>query len=151
MSYASVQDAKDQYGEDYVLTSVSRDDTPDLNAFAKALDEATSEIDSYIGGRYTVPLTNVPSVVKRRCVDMAIYIASADAGTYTDEKRKRYDDAIDWLTMVANGKAVLVFPVVEDGDGAVIDPGGTDEGDTDLPIVLAEPRLFTRCKMRGLL
>lgn len=140
--YASIDEAIAQYGEDYILTSVTREAKPDKNAFTAALLRATSEIDSYIGPRYVVPLAIVPEIVKIRCIDMAVYHASADPGTATEEKRKRYDDCIDWLTKVAKG---LVAIMTLQGSGVE-----TDSGDTNLPIMRAQVRLFTRDTTRGM-
>lgn len=141
MAYATLDDAKTKYGENYVLTSVTRDDEPDLAAFDTALDTATSTIDSYVGSRYPIPLDPVPSIVAGYCIDIAIYLASSTAGTHTDEKRLRYEDAIDWLKAVAAGKAII--SVLND-DGVGIDK------DEVLPVMKASPRLFTRRTMRGL-
>lgn len=142
-AYATKDDAFDKYGEDYVLTSVTRDSKPDLKAFSRALTNATSEIDSYVGARYTVPLVApVPDIIVGYCVDIAIYKSSADPGTHTDEKRRRYDDAVEWLTKVAKG-TVSILTLNAAGEEV-------DEDDTDMPIMKASPRLFSRRTQRGL-
>jgi phage gp36-like protein len=139
VAYATIQQAKDLYGEDYVLTSVTRSDVADEDAFTRALAKASSEIDSYLGAQYTVPLESAPDIVVQYCVDIAIYKASADAGAATDEKRKRYDDALAWLKLAAKGTVVLDT----DGDGEV---------DTSVPLVETSTatRIFSRTKMDGL-
>lgn len=139
MSYAVFQDALDLYGRDYVLTSIDRDDdgTPDLTSLTAALDQAASEIDSYLRSRYPVPLSPVPSLVKRYAIDIALYLCSPDAASATDEKRRRYEDAIRWLEKVAEGKLSL----------------GAEEPtvDSSTPQLSYSPRLFSRSSMRGLL
>lgn len=138
--YATLTNATDLYGDAYVETSVSRDEgTSDLTtAFEKGIAAATSEMDSYLATRYTVPLEEpVPQIVNRFCVDIAIYICSADAGVLTDEKTKRYERAIAWLKDVA--KAVANLP---------IEPPSTDA--EHLPQFATQTRLFTRTKMAGL-
>lgn len=139
MAYAVFQDALDLYGRDYVLTSIDRDDdgTPDLTSLTAALDQASSEIDSYLRSRYPVPLDPVPSLVKRYAIDIALYLCSPDPAAATDEKRRRYEDAIRWLEKVAEGKLSL----------------GAEEPtvDSSTPQLSYCPRRFSRTSMRGLL
>ena len=93
MAYAVTQDAIDLYGEDYVLTSVDRDEDgdADVTAFTDALTQAQSELDSYIGIVFDLPLITVPSVLARFTIDVAIYISSANPAEMTDEKKDRYE------------------------------------------------------------
>lgn len=145
MAYATTEDATDLYGEDYILVSTDRDDDGDIDttAFSDALDQATSELDSYIGVRYDLPLAVVPAVLVRFCVDIAMYISSPDAAELTEEKKDRYNSAIKWARGVAKGEISL---------GVVDAPAGVDEEGGS---VQTEPsssnRLFSRSKMRGLL
>lgn len=139
MSYAGQTEAVAQYGADFALTSVTRDGDSDASALDRAGVAASSEMDSYLGVNYTVPLTTVPDIVVRFCVDMLIYLASMDAGTGTDEKRKRYEDAIAWCKRISSGDAVL--PVTDT----------TSQTESALPEVSGPDRLFSRSTMRGLL
>lgn len=110
MAYATYQDAIELYGADYVLTSVARSGVDDVAALTKALVNASSEIDSYIAQQQAVPLVEpYPQIVSQHCIDIAIYRAS-EAGSVTDEKRLRYEDAIRWLRDVAKGLISLTTP-----------------------------------------
>ena len=140
MAYATIEDAKTMYGEELILTSVTRADTPDEEAFTVALTKATSEIDSYARAQYTTPLSPVPDIVQRYCIDIAIYTASADAGTTTVEKRTRYEDALKWLKLLAAGTVTLDL----DDDGEADNVGG------GLPEISGPDRVFSRTSMRGL-
>lgn len=139
MPYAVTQDAIDLYGDTLVLTSVSREDSPDAAPLDNALAKASDEMDTYLGVQYDVPLATVPDVVERFCVDIGIYIASFDAGTLTEEKIERYKAAIAWCKEVARGSAVL--PSV-----------GAESSLTEhAPQVSSETRIFSRTKMGWLL
>lgn len=144
MAYATAQDAIDLYGEEYILTSVDRDDAGDYDttALTNALDQATSELDSYIGVKYDLPLSVVPDVLVRFCVDVAVYVSCPNPVELTEEKIERYDKAIKWAQRVADGKATL----------GTVEPPATAESQGG--VVLTEPsdsdRLFTRSKMGGL-
>ncbi len=49
---------------------------------------------------------NVPPVLKRLCVEMALYHMSMPPAV-TDEKRKRYEDAVKLLTKISKGEVTL--------------------------------------------
>lgn len=110
MAYATVTDATSRYGEDYITTSCDRDNDGDLDAaaFEQALEDATDFIDSYLIGRYTLPLDEVPNVFVKFCVDIAVFFVSETAGTMTNEKRDRMARATTWLEQVGEGKRRLV-------------------------------------------
>jgi phage gp36-like protein len=110
MAYATVQDALDRYGSDYVITSCDRDGDAslDTSALEQALDDATDFIDSFLIGRYTLPLLSTPAAFKKFCCDIAIFFVSENAGTMTNEKRDRYKRAEEWMCAVSEGKRRLV-------------------------------------------
>jgi len=105
MSYATRADAINLYGTEYVLSAVTREGSPSTRSLEQGLEEASSEIDSYAAVQYSTPmvLAAVPAILKRYCIDICIYVCSADAGSVTEEKRKRYEDAIDWCKLLAKG------------------------------------------------
>jgi phage gp36-like protein len=143
VAYATTAEAIDLYGDDYILASVDRDDdgVADATAFSDALDQATSELNSYIAVRYDLPLSTVPAVLTRFCIDIAVYIASSSAVELTDEKKERYKAAIAWAKGVAKGDISL---------GTDDIPTGTDEEGGSVQTSYSA-RAFTRTKMAGLL
>lgn len=74
-------------------------------AVQDAIQDATEEINGYIGGRYALPLPNVPSNLERMACDIARYRLYFQQPT--EEVRKRYEDAISFLKLVASNKAHL--------------------------------------------
>lgn len=142
--YATTQDAIDLYGQDYILVSVDRDDDGDADspAFSDALDQATSELNSYIGVKYDLPLLVVPAVLVRFTVDIAVYVSSSNPTELTDEKKDRYSAAIKWAQGVAKGVVSL---------GVVDPPAGVDEDGGSVNTEFPNDRIFTRTKMAGLL
>jgi phage gp36-like protein len=107
MTYASRADAELQYGVTAVALACSHEGTADYGSLAQHLQTATDEIDSYLLGRYSLPLATPPSIFKTLCVDIAIYRSSLRADVRTDESRKRYEDAIAYLRAVAENKIKL--------------------------------------------
>ena len=78
---------------------------PSVTAVEDAIQDATEEINGHIGGRYSLPLPNVPSNLKRMACDIARYRLYFQQPT--EEVRKRYEDAISFLRRVAENKAHL--------------------------------------------
>jgi phage gp36-like protein len=106
--YCTQQDIIDRYGESELIVAADNDGDgeADENIVAKALEDASEEIDTFLAIRYTLPLNPAPAILKRLCVDMALYHMSMPPAI-TEEKRKRYDDAIKLLTKISEGKVTL--------------------------------------------
>ncbi|MCG8637059.1 MAG: DUF1320 domain-containing protein, partial [Desulfobacterales bacterium] len=102
-----------------------------------ALDDAAGEIDPYLRGKHTLPLADPPELLTRLSVDIALYRMVDDALGNTDERRKRYEDALKTLGRISSGAMVLD---IEDTEPSA--SGG---------VVISGPgRRFTRDTMAGL-
>lgn len=78
-----------------------------MTAVENALSDASGLMDSYLSTRYPLPVIHFPDLLKRLCVDIAVYWLAQDGGGTTEEKRQRYEDAVAWLERLAQGKAEL--------------------------------------------
>lgn len=150
--YISKQVIIDRYGEDFLSRMADRNDDQDLDEdpVDRAIRDAESEADSYIGVVYTLPLpgvtdredpennSSVPYSLRRVCVDIAVYRLVAEHDELTKERRKRYDDAIVWLTKVSESKVSLGIPT----ESAENMPAGVKRYGPD--------RVFTRDDTDGL-
>jgi phage gp36-like protein len=107
MPYASQQALIDRFGESELIRLSDHDGTGAINASVVEgkLADADAEIDGYLSGRYTLPLTNVPEALRRIACDIARYHLYDDR--VTEAVQKRYDDAIRFLRMVAKGEVQL--------------------------------------------
>lgn len=111
MAYATVRDCIDRRGAEG-LRELADDPNAPAAEFAwtrleKALDDASDEIDSYIGARHALPLDPVPRLLTRLCVEIGIGIRAAEADRGTEMRRKRYEEAIRLLKDIEAGKASL--------------------------------------------
>lgn len=133
MAYATEQDIIDRYGEAALIVASDHDEdgAADPEVVAKGLQDASEEIDVYVGGRYTLPLSPVPPVLKRLCVDISLYRMSKPPAI-TDELRRRYEDAVRLLKMISEGKVTL-------GEST---PSGT--GNVSGSFFHSDPRRFKR-------
>lgn len=99
----------------------------------QALDDASAEIDGFIGRLLPLP-DPAPPVIKLRCVDIALYRLFGGDG----EREKIYDGAVAWLRDVAAGKI------------AFTDDDGGDQDGNDV-IVDAPERVFDQKKLNEFL
>lgn len=109
-----------------------------LTVISDALTAASKLIDSYLGDRYSLPLSQAQvdaSPLPRYCGDVARYQLSDDQEVETITKR--YDRALMWLRDLASGKAAL---------GAA-DPQAATSGTV---VVSGPTRIFGRERMKGL-
>lgn len=107
MGYATQQDLSDRFGASELaqLTDRTAGTTIDVTVVARALSDADAEIDAYLGARYALPLTTVPSVLARVAADIARYRLHEDRAT--ESVRTRYEDAVTFLKRVAAGDVQL--------------------------------------------
>jgi phage gp36-like protein len=145
MAYASETDIIDLHGADLLdlLADKTGDGVRDAAAIARALDDATSLIDGYLSQRYTLPLPQVPALLKTMCIDIALYRLASNPALLSEDARRRYDDALKFLRDIGAGKASLGLPV--DSDGA-----GSEASGAQIVLIESSPRLFSRDALRRL-
>ena len=110
----------------------------------EAIADADGEIDGYLAKRYAVPLAPVPKVINKFSKDIAVYNLFSrigiDEGTGEKTYLNRYNAAVKFLTLVAEGKVSIGADA--DGDPAAAAAIGFT--------VKSNPRLFSRGQMRGM-
>ncbi|NCJ06681.1 DUF1320 domain-containing protein [Synechococcales cyanobacterium C] len=136
MSYATPQEFIDQFGQEESLQLTNLDDPTaedvDEELLERTLADATDEINGYLEGRYPLPFTSVPRVLRRVALDIARY--RLDRYLARDDARQRYEDAIKFLESVAKGMIRLGL----NQEAALV------EAKIDSPQVAAPGRTFTR-------
>lgn len=85
MLYATPEGLVKRYGEQSIKTLATSADSPKV---AEALEDASQTIDSYLAGRYTLPLKNVPAVLERHCCYIARYFLEKNRAT--EQARRDY-------------------------------------------------------------
>ena len=110
----------------------------------EAIADADGEIDGYLAKRYAVPLAPVPQVINKFSKDIAFYNLFSrigiDEGTGEKTYLNRYNAAVKFLTLVAEGKVSIGADI--DGDPASAAAAGFS--------IRSSPRLFNRDQMRGM-
>lgn len=133
MLYATPEGLVKRYGEQSIKTLATSTDSPKV---AEALEDASQTIDSYLAGRYTLPLKSVPAVLERHCCYIARYFLEKNRAT--EQARRDYDDSIRYLEKVANGTISL----------GISENGETVEGD-NVTIIESQGSVWARDRAKG--
>jgi phage gp36-like protein len=128
MAYATRDDLAARFGEQEVA---DREAMLGAGAADRAIADAAAEMDVSLDNRYLTPITPVPLAVVLRCCDIARYRLLGDSAS--EDARKRYADARQWLNDVQTGAINL--------DGVPAKVGGTPEGRVEM---LPGRRIFSR-------
>jgi phage gp36-like protein len=132
-TYATITEARDLYGDDYVAVSGDRD--PIETSLDRASERIWGIAERYFPDGEPSP---APAWWTMCAIDIAIYFSSASAGPRTEEKRKRYEDAMEMLWDS--------YPAPEAAETAAPSSSVGARVSTE-----ADDRIFTREKMSGLL
>lgn len=95
----------------------------------RAMTTAESEVNSYLGAAYTLPLPTVPEVLKAMTGDIARFRLYDEHPT--EEVQKRYDRAISWLRDVSKG---VVSLGIQASDA---------QPESSIVVVSSRPQVFT--------
>lgn len=120
MAYCTLQNLKDRYGETELIqltdpANASEIDTAVLN---KAIADADAEINSYLTA-YSLPLAIIPANFERLACDITRYYLFGVS--VPDLVQKRYDNAVDYLKLVAKNTINLA----PDTSGTVVEETST--------------------------
>ncbi len=107
MTYATQAQMISRFGDKEIVELTDRAGVGILNVSVldDKLTDANAEVDGYLQGRYNLPFTSVPEVLRRIGCDIARYHLYDDRPT--EAVAQRYKDAIAFLKMVAKGEARL--------------------------------------------
>lgn len=121
MPYCTQTDILEQLSQDELigLTDDAGAGVVDASVVARAVADADAEIDSYAAGRYTVPFSPVPAMIRKTSVEIAIYNLFSRRRGAPDSRRQRYDASTRFLRSLANGEVTLG----SDSPGASTDDG----------------------------
>lgn len=146
MAYVTAADIIERYGQGFydALADPDMDGNPDVARTDRAIEDASSLIDGYLGTRYDLPLAIVPQVVKRICIDIAAYHLCPDASAMTEIIEKRYEAAIVVAKDISAGRASLG---ASEPKGGSLDPGTLGDGAV---LVSGPERVMTRERLRGM-
>lgn len=109
--YATVEQLKRKFGESELI-QLTDNEQPYTNAINynklnAAIEEANSEVDAYIGSRYTLPLHPIPPFLANIACNLVRYYAVTGDLSENDPIKTRFDSSIKTLTKIAKGEISL--------------------------------------------
>jgi phage gp36-like protein len=126
MSYATLQQLTDRFGERMLVALTDRAEVPtgaiDTAVVTRALTDTDALIDGYLMARYVLPLTETPPLV----ADLAQAIAIYKLHPYAPDPKIEadYKDALRMLQQIAAGTIRLsvagLEPADQGGSGAMM-------------------------------
>lgn len=140
--YSTLTDIKKLIPEDTVIQLTDDENTGAVveSRVTEAIAQADAEIDSYCGGKYSVPFTTVPDIVKKISVDIAIYnLYSRKVEEIPETRADRYKNAIRQLEGISKG----TISIGEATDPTPAAQGGPETNKTE------SDRIFTRDNLGG--
>lgn len=153
MSYSTQADVREMLKDDAlnaIIGDTFEEDPGEREAkigpiIEAAIGDADAEIDGYLAKRYNVPFDPVPRVLNKFSKDIAIYNLYSRIGIDegSDEKNylNRYNAAIKFLTLVAEGKVSIGTGTSADDPASAAATGFTTKSNA---------RLFSRATMKGM-
>ena len=108
MSYCTVADMTARFGEIELaqLTDLEDRETVVETTVQAAITDASGEIDSYLAGRYALPISDaMPDMLRAGCMDLARYRLYDDHPPEVVKDRRA--DFVTWLNRVAIGHVQL--------------------------------------------
>ncbi|HHE3594945.1 TPA: gp436 family protein [Pasteurella multocida] len=126
--YATQESLIKRYTADVLLAvAMTAQKTLDEVKIKEALEDASQTIDSYLAGRYSLPLKQIPAVLERHCCYIARYFLEKNRAT--NQARQDYEDSIRYLEKVAAGTISLGISeqgeTVESDNTAMIESAGS--------------------------
>ncbi|MGH7000542.1 MAG: gp436 family protein [Stellaceae bacterium] len=111
MVYATPNDMIARYPNRDLVQLTNEDPTQtavNTGALQQVVNDASAEIDGYLGSRFSLPLSDPPALLNRLTCDIAMYRLQALRPLHDmADARKRYEDAVELLVRVARGEVTL--------------------------------------------
>jgi len=114
MAYCDLTDIQ-KYKDPAVYVQITNDldgDTVDNDIIDEIVDKSANIIDSYIGGRYPLPLEVIPKIIRNIAIDLTVkFLYDRRLGEKDEIIEEAYENAIALLKDIRDGK--LFIPELE--------------------------------------
>ncbi|MEG1931296.1 MAG: DUF1320 domain-containing protein [Anaerovorax sp.] len=153
MAYCKTEDVKSMLKDDVINSIIGENRLLDelekerllTPILVGAVSDATAEIEGYLNKRYPIPLFAVPPMIEKLAKDIAVYNimsrSGIDAGERESNYLTRYNAAIKYLTMAAEGKVDIGLETKV--------PSGNGKSNSTFYFTNNEA-IFSRKKMQGM-
>ncbi|MGG9999743.1 phage protein Gp36 family protein [Pseudovibrio ascidiaceicola] len=127
MAYASVKDWLDRNPHRGFVADYDHDGQADEAVVARALEDASAEMDGWLARRYNTPVTDPQAVpiLRQHCLVIATHLLADTPQANDQEIDGRYKRTIDFLKAIAKGDAKLPMQVSVSSTGKSSNVGVT--------------------------
>lgn len=119
MEYTDIDQLTDRFGTQMLVNLTDRSDprtgAVDMDIIARAIADTQAVIDGYLGGKYALPLTELPALIAELSATIAIY--KLHIYTPDDKIAKDYEQALKSLKDIAHGTIKLSVAGVPSASG----------------------------------
>jgi phage gp36-like protein len=130
MTYATQQQFIDAFGSELTIELTNLEDATATTVNATVFDRVAADsdelINSYLSGRYALPLAQTPGLLRTLALDIYRYKLGHNA--QEEDVRQRYEDALKVLQQIAQGLLNLGLPLADEplakGSPKVFKPAG---------------------------
>lgn len=109
--YATADAMREKFGERELIQLTDTEEpyqyAININKLNRAMREANSEIDAYVGSRYSLPLQTIPPFLIEIGCNLARYYAVTGDLSENDPIKNRYDSSIKTLIRISKGELTL--------------------------------------------
>lgn len=137
--YATADAMREKFGERELIQLTDTEEpyqyAININKLNRAMREANSEIDAYVGSRYSLPLQTIPPFLVEIGCNLARYYGVTGDLTENDPIKNRYESSIKTLTKISKGELTLggspageSKPVQSSGNNVMFTVGRRDFG-----------------------
>lgn len=109
--YATVDAMKSKFGEQELIQLTDNEEpyqyAINLNKLNSAIEEANSEIDAYVGSRYSLPLHVTPPFLVNIGCNLARFYAVTGDLAENDPIKNRYEASLKTLSKISKGELTL--------------------------------------------
>lgn len=132
MPYSTLTDIQDIIKEQFLIQLTDDENTGSVDTAKtdKAIADADELIDGYLRGRYTLPLSPVPGLIRKLSVDIAIFnlYSRRPEGDSTPELiTDRFKSAVDTLKQIQKGVVSLGVAGDETPEPGAYETNKTDD------------------------
>ncbi|SDO04105.1 Mu-like prophage protein gp36 [Desulfonauticus submarinus] len=109
MGYCTKDDLLTKIPEEYLLDLADDDGDGNLDETVvnNAIEQATAEIDAYLGSKYSTPLSSVPQIIKKLCIELTIYNLHLRSDKVTDAWKDVYKNDVALLKAISKGDLTI--------------------------------------------
>ncbi|MBO8183328.1 MAG: DUF1320 domain-containing protein [Archaeoglobus sp.] len=108
--YCTIDDIKAKYGTENLarLTGDPSGQNIDEEKINSLISEVSDVMNGYIGKQYNLPLSSIPGILRKICVDLVwLELKKSSKAIISDQDQRTHDAMMKMLRDISEGKLIL--------------------------------------------